>query len=206
MTDDMQERPDARTRILQAARTLLETKSAQFFKVRDIADRAGVSPALVLRYFKSKDELTFLAILEGLVEVGTPAMRQMVADNPNLTPHEFLLQLMTTDLQNGHRTRDLMTMEWWWSTVEEEQFQAAIAERDALFKTAILRQARRSPCAPTPELDAVLFLYNITYKECLRRAGVMRLSPEQAMEVFEARTAVLSPLLKKCLADLRAAP
>jgi Tetracyclin repressor-like, C-terminal domain/Bacterial regulatory proteins, tetR family len=64
-TSCRRERDAAATRqaILEAARTLFAHDSYECVTIRDIASKAGVDPALVIRYFGSKEDL-FLATLD----------------------------------------------------------------------------------------------------------------------------------------------
>jgi AcrR family transcriptional regulator len=77
MTDSHDALPpwgEARTRILLAARDLLESKAAQLVCIRDIAKRANVSPALLMRHDRSQDALVFQAIMASLETIGTPPL------------------------------------------------------------------------------------------------------------------------------------
>ena len=103
MADPSNERPadqpDARARILKAAQDLLEVKSAQFFRVRDIAARAKVSAALVMRYYGSKEELVFKAIMLGMQTQGAPRVQSWVDAEPTLSPEDFTVRLLRVDLE-----------------------------------------------------------------------------------------------------------
>lgn len=55
--------PDTRAEILASARTLFATRGLGSTSIRAIAAEAGVDPALVHHYFRSKDDL-FVAALE----------------------------------------------------------------------------------------------------------------------------------------------
>ncbi len=46
-----------RTQILAAAQHLFAERGYQHATIRDVAARAGIDPAMVIRYFRSKDEL-----------------------------------------------------------------------------------------------------------------------------------------------------
>lgn len=50
-------RPDSRSSILDAARELFSEHGYQAVTIRDIATSAGVSPALVMKHYRSKAEL-----------------------------------------------------------------------------------------------------------------------------------------------------
>jgi AcrR family transcriptional regulator len=65
--------PDARTRILDAAFTVLSREGYENTSTKDIAEEAGVSQGLIHYHYKSK-QLLVLAVLEfvcGKVELGT---------------------------------------------------------------------------------------------------------------------------------------
>jgi len=171
---------DSKARILNAARSLLEKGSAQFFKVRDIAAIAEVSPALVMRYFKSKDELVFQAALALWTEVGTPELLRWVNEQIGLTSQGFIAKLLHIDLGNGHRTRDLMSMAWWWSTIEEDAFQAALAPRVAIHKGLLLQENGLPAELEDETINRLMRASMILYVDALRRAGVLQRSAEAA--------------------------
>src|SRR5699024_12015708 len=50
-------KPDSRSTILGAARQLFSEHGYQAVTIRDIATAAGVSPALVMKHYRSKAEL-----------------------------------------------------------------------------------------------------------------------------------------------------
>lgn len=187
---------DARARILRAARSLLEARSAQFFKIREIATMASVSPALVLRYFKSKDELVFSAILANLELRDTPRILALVANNPALTARDYAATLLREDLANGHRTRDLMSMQWWWSSVEEEQYQAAMTPRIALFRLLLLRDLGLPDITDDAVLNGHIHVLVLLYADCLRRAGVLRLNADHAVEKLRLMTAPMLAIIE----------
>jgi AcrR family transcriptional regulator len=196
-------RLEARTRILDATRNLLTQRSAQFFKVRDIAAMAQVSPALVMRYFKSKDELVFQAAMALWNETGTPELLAWVEQQTNLTSQAFILKLLETDLGNGHRARDLMTMAWWWSSVEEEVFQAALAPRARALMGLLLSEHGLPPTLRDASLNRLLRAYGLMYVDTLRRAGVLRRTPADAAAEYENLIAPINAAFKARAAELK---
>ena len=73
--------PDTKDLILQVARQLFASDGFNSTSVRQIASAAGVDPALIHHYFKSKDQL-FLATLQ--VAVDLPAkMAEVLTGDPN---------------------------------------------------------------------------------------------------------------------------
>lgn len=60
--------PQRRAQIVQAAREVFSELGVSGTRVREIAERAGVTEPLVYRYFHSKDEIYQLAILDPLDE------------------------------------------------------------------------------------------------------------------------------------------
>jgi AcrR family transcriptional regulator len=206
----MQSTPDygveARTRILNATKNALAERSAQFFKVRDIAKTAGVSPALVLRYFKSKDELVFEAIISEMNDTGKPKIDAWLSANPQACPEDFSTVMLRTDLQNGHSTRDLMSMQWWWSSLEEQAFQDAIKPRAEKYWALMLRHYGLPAESEDSELRTICQLFMVAYLECLRRAGVQRQAPETAIAELMALCAPLRQAFARRAAQLLARP
>lgn len=184
---------DARRRILEATRTLLETKSSQFFKVRDIAAMAKVSPALIMRYFNSKDELVFQAVISDMNEISTSKLLRWVETVNNLSVEDFLLQLFRQDLASGHRVRDLLTMQWWWTTVEEDIHQKAIAHRTDILLDTLLRTHGLPLDTDDETLKTIVRTLGLVYADSLRRAGMMRWTPEDALKDM---LATAQPLLE----------
>src|SRR5882757_2055723 len=58
--------PERRDQIVSAARAVFSELGVSGTRVRDVAERAGITEPLVYRYFRSKDEIYQLAILEPL--------------------------------------------------------------------------------------------------------------------------------------------
>jgi TetR/AcrR family transcriptional regulator len=58
--------PERRDQIVGAARAVFSELGVSGTRVRDVAERAGITEPLVYRYFRSKDEIYQLAILEPL--------------------------------------------------------------------------------------------------------------------------------------------
>lgn len=93
-----------RAAILAAARARFAEEGFDLASVRGIAAEAGIDPALVLRYFGSKDEL-FLAVLaecgtvEDLLEgersrFGERVARQLLLDPVESQKHDILLIIL----------------------------------------------------------------------------------------------------------------
>jgi len=61
-----------RQAILEAARTLFAHDSYECVTVRDIASKAGIDPALVIRYFESKENLFLATLDKGNCSSGLP--------------------------------------------------------------------------------------------------------------------------------------
>lgn len=85
--------PDTKEAILLAARTLFAANGFNGTSVRQIAAAAGVDPAMIHHYFKSKDQL-FLTTIQVGVDVPSKMARVLAGD-----PQNFGHNLLTTFLE-----------------------------------------------------------------------------------------------------------
>ena len=95
-------------RIMDAAAQLFAERGANGVSVRDVAERAGVSHALVHRYFGSKDDLVRAAILQARTKLADAARQAHDAD-------EFVDALLDAGLEDPLIARMMMrsTLEGW---------------------------------------------------------------------------------------------
>lgn len=82
-----QEREARRQLILQAAIDLFSTQSVSNVSIRDIAKKAGISPALIYRHFEDRDELFVEAFLKQSERIIT-TFEEMALKNKTLTIEE----------------------------------------------------------------------------------------------------------------------
>jgi AcrR family transcriptional regulator len=90
---------DTRRRIIAAAGELFETRRYDDVTIRDIAAAAGADPALVIRYFGSKNELFLL--------VRQPEMHLTPAAGQPLTARLLTRALVEISLAQGSRLFDV---------------------------------------------------------------------------------------------------
>jgi AcrR family transcriptional regulator len=178
-------------RILDATRKLHETKSAQYFQVRDIAAAAGCSAALVIQRFKSKDQLVFAATMAGWRD-GIARTKALVAD-PSFTLNAFYRQTFEVDLGYGHRVKDLMTMSWWWLEAEEAEFQAAVELRRQIQRDLMIRDYALDAEKHADKIAWADEMLTIVYTEHMRRANIHRQDWATAYAGFER---AIAPLLR----------
>jgi AcrR family transcriptional regulator len=71
---------DTRRRIIEAADRLFSTRGYEDVTVRDIAAAAGADPALVMRYFRSKNDL-FVLVRQPDLQLPRPPGGPLTAQN-----------------------------------------------------------------------------------------------------------------------------
>jgi len=124
------DRARTRDRILASAEDLLTSTSARDIKVRDIAQRAGVSASLVVQYFASKDALVLDV---GLRRLGAP---------PPPAPVEggiaaIVRWMAAFDAAHKDLFREMMRQTWWFGAAEEAALDRAFAPRIEAFRAAL---------------------------------------------------------------------
>ncbi len=99
------ERQTRRRLIVDAAMALFEKQVISSIGMRDIAEKAGISPAAIYRYFPSRDEILVEAMsrhihmiearLEARLEAGKASLEELaLASVEYLMEHDSLFQLM----------------------------------------------------------------------------------------------------------------
>jgi AcrR family transcriptional regulator len=87
--------------ILEAAITLFSTHKISNVGIRDIAKEAGISPALIYRYFDDRDSL-FLAVFHKKSEEMIVSITESLEKNSHTTPEtvgkEFVTYLLDNEL------------------------------------------------------------------------------------------------------------
>jgi len=96
-----EEKQARREIILHAAITLFSTHKISNVGIRDIAKEAGVSPALIYRYFDDRDSL-FLAVFhkksEEMIITITESLEKSSYTTPEIVGREFVTYLLDNDL------------------------------------------------------------------------------------------------------------
>jgi AcrR family transcriptional regulator len=129
---------ETRRLILKAARTLFARKGMEECTMRDIAEKAGVSPASVVVHFKSKTALLEEALC-GDIET---AFTEIVASMPeDLSFRDRLMRLSTGFLALYDRNRDLLMMPLRYCSVME----ARISETKSTVISGVLNNMISAP-------------------------------------------------------------
>src|SRR5690625_2248385 len=96
-----EEKQARRDIILEAAITLFSTHKISNVGIRDIAKEAGISPALIYRYFDDRDSL-FLAVFhkksEEMILTITESLEESSYTPPEMVGREFVMYLLDNDL------------------------------------------------------------------------------------------------------------
>jgi AcrR family transcriptional regulator len=119
MSDPIRSKEATRARILEAAEQLLLAKSAQFVNLSEVAADAGISPALIVRYFNSKTDLFIEAGFNIIGREIEQTVRDLVALNPAFTLGEFIAASCQRVWATQRLTRDIMSNSWWWHSQDE---------------------------------------------------------------------------------------
>lgn len=141
----LRDRARTRDRILAAADDLLTSASARDLKVRDIAERAGVSASLVVQYFVSKDAL----VLDiGLRRLGAPPTPPPVAEGL-----AAVVGWMTAfDHAHADLLSEVMRQTWRFDPRQEATLTRAFAPRCDAIRSA-------APDLTAAQSDVLLHLY-----------------------------------------------
>lgn len=183
--DQLGDASTSRARILAAAEDLLGKKSAQFVHIRDVAQLAGVSPALIMRYFRSKDELVFEALMRRIAARDQVAFEDFAKHNPH--PEIDHLARLCFQLDAGadaHATRDLFSMAFWWTEADEAQVGHFLRARRDMCKAIVTATLALRDAAPEPTVDLCVDTIFCIYAGVLREALVHREAPDAAAERF----------------------
>lgn len=156
-------RESSRTRIMEVSRELFSRYSFSQVSLRDIATAAGVSPALIIKHFQSKENL-----FEQTVD--------FTASSTNLFmgPFENLGRTMVEETLNAPSTAPYSIIRMLIVTSGEEESLQAIGQRIKDDHLAVLhrRIAAESPHPnPSPALRAQSVVSIITGLSLMRRFG-----------------------------------
>lgn len=172
-----------RERILDATNALLHTKSAQFFSLSDVAERAGVSAALIIRHFGSKDELVFQTIIHRSDVLGEAEINAALVKYQSPTWIDFVEIVASFDFARAKRARDLMSMSWWWIAGEEDAFQKAMQPRRETLRALLAKEF--DPPLSAETLETLVDLLALKYTDTVRIAFIRQQTATDAKaEVF----------------------
>lgn len=169
----------AKQRILKSAIDLTEDRSAQFVQLRDIAKAAGVSPSLILFHFASREDLLLEVRFMRWEQFGIREFNEWRRQHPNADLPQLLTALFYRDLERGHRSRDLMSMGYWWSIEDEKRYKGLIQVRLDATREILARTYAK---AGDRALDQAVRVLTYTYTAILREAHVTAMSVDAAVQ------------------------
>ena len=123
---------ERRSEIIDAAARAIVAKGVGGFRVRDVADEAGVSQPLVSTHFRSRDELVLAAFVQS-DERASAAVRELADADPAATGRERLLIQVRTSIDAGGDP--VIEQSWhlwqevWTHGLVEESLRGAVLER-----------------------------------------------------------------------------
>lgn len=185
---------ETRERILRCMIDMIERGLGEEIQLRDVAREAGVSAALIIRYFGSKSDLLFESLTTRIFEKSNPQMAAKDSRGGFKTLDDFGKFVFAADLESRYRTVSLLEMTWRLRPEQEERFNEATALRQSILRRLLRAKA---PKATDSALDAVVVLIRAAYAETVRQALIHEWTPAQALERYK-------PIRDKIVAALSA--
>lgn len=173
---------ETRARILNKAIELIATRSIYHVQLQDVARAAGISSALAVRYFKSKEDLFLEAMFVRWESIGVPIMQAWLEANPAPSVRDVALAVIQRDISIRRTTRDFMSMSNWWSLEDEARYERCLEPRRRAFERAITLASGLSPDAP--EVVDILALIKHALTDLIREASVRNWSEIEATDHF----------------------
>lgn len=185
---------ETRERILRCMIDMIDRGLGDDIQLRDVAREAGVSAALIIRYFGSKSDLLFEALTTRMQETGNAQLAAKDAKGGFKSLDDLAKFQFAADLESGYRTVSMLEMSWRWTPEQEERWRATLEPRADILRRLVAGQASK---AKAGELAAAAHLIQLAYDDILRAALVHSWTPAQALERFR-------PIRDGVLAALRA--
>jgi AcrR family transcriptional regulator len=183
---------ETRERILRCMMDMIDRGVGDDIQLRDVAREAGVSAALIIRYFGSKTELLFAALTTRIEEVANVQIAAHDAKGGFKTLDDFSKFMFALDLESAYRTVSILEMSCRWRPQNEARWRGVQEPREAILRRLLSAAA---PKANPAEVEAAAALAAIAYREALRGALIDALTPAAALERFAPmRAAVLAAL------------
>jgi AcrR family transcriptional regulator len=173
---------ETRARILNKAIELIGTRSIHHVQLQDVAKAAGVSSALAVRYFKSKEDLFLEAMFARWEAFGVPLLQTWLDAHPEPSVRDVALAVLQRDISIRRTTRDFMSMSYWWSLEDETRYERCLEPRRLAFEKAITLATGLSPKAP--EVVELIGLIKHVLTSILREASVRDWTEMQAADHF----------------------
>jgi len=179
--------PDARTRILACSRELFSQRSFAHVSLRDIASAAGVSSALIIKHFHSKEHLfertvdftdSASALFSGpFGQLGMTSVLETISA-PDNAPYSTIRVLTVTD--GG------------------EESLGAIGRRikEDLLRVLARRIAKEAPhAAPSPDLRAQSAMAVLAGLSFMRRVGDVDFAAFDRTELIDHYAAIIQRIV-----------
>jgi len=183
---------ETRERILRCMIDMIDRGVGEDIQLRDVAREAGVSAALIIRYFGSKTELVFAALTTRIEEVTNAQITAKDAKGGFKTLDDFTKFIFSLDLESPYRTVSIFEMAWRWRPQNEARWRAVLEPRYVILRRLL---AAAAPKAKSGEIEAAAALTDIAYRETLRSALIDGLTPAAALDRFmPTRTAISAAL------------
>lgn len=158
----------SKARVLAVADAEHRAKPAANIRIADIAKGAGVSPALVIVHFKSKNDLLFAAYLAWLSDSVLPKVLAHAETMPAADVVDLLLVKWRATAPEFHRVRDLVSASFWWTEAETAAFTLTMAPMTTLLDNAL---KRHNPFADETARARALYGLQAGFDHAVRRFG-----------------------------------
>lgn len=185
---------ETRERILRCMIDMIERGLGEDIQLRDVAREAGVSAALIIRYFGSKSDLLFEALTTRVFETSNPQLQAKESRGGFKSLDDLAKFVFAADLESAYRTVSLLEMACRLRPEQEVRLREALTLRETIARRLLRAKAAN---ATDGAVDAALALMSAMYGEVLRQALVHGLTPAQALERYK-------PLRDKIVAALAA--
>jgi AcrR family transcriptional regulator len=132
-----------REQMLQAALDVISARGYADTRIADVAERAGVSPALVIYYFKTKDQLLTEAIRhyeDAWYRVGQARMAALSSAAAQL--EEFVAMSCLADADPGPDTAWQLWLDFWAQAARNAEVAGVRQQADERWREAIAELVR----------------------------------------------------------------
>lgn len=173
---------ETRLRIFEKTLDLVEQEGVESLTVRRIADASGVSPALIIQYFGSKDRL-MQRIFETRNHDLLEAMEHHLDSHPVVDIADKLMSIaglvLDRDLYSPRLTLQAMSNGYRWSREEEEEFRGRLEP----FLTLVSKCIRKSvPSLPEDKAHTATMTFFMCYSQAARIVLQHEMTRDEALE------------------------
>jgi AcrR family transcriptional regulator len=187
-----------RARILAAGRERLETRSARFVSLREIAADADVSAALIVQMFGSKDELVFEVRLQQVeTEIRQDLAAARLAGSGAQPLFAFFDSRIARRMASPWVIKDIQDNAWQWSGDQHARFERMFHPVGDLLAAVMGELSRNTERAPGMSIEHFGTLARMTCESILHRAFSFNLPVEKAQQKMRS---ALRGLLQACVA------